>query len=205
VFTHLINWQEIDKAIAPPGMNQGDRVNPYNAAVDVPSISGGWMLKSGDLEHKAELHSETQRMADMTATLLASTTKDLNRVEIRDTTFNSVTRHSMGKVSTRQDCMEFAAEILDCKEESFRQQDDLLELFMTHRGFDEREIDEYIQTGLLGHLIHVTFDNYNALACTIRQLALDFPRWEAGPAKAMLEYHSRKLLMIRKMSVSRKH
>jgi hypothetical protein len=42
------------------------------------------------------------------------------------------------------------------------------------------------------------------LVDAIRQLAIDYPQWEGGPAHAMLEYHSRKLWDIQQYAISRK-
>jgi hypothetical protein len=49
-----------------------------------------------------------------------------------------------------------------------------------------------------------SFRSFFDLADDIRQLAFDHLQWEGGPAKAMLSFHSDKLMEIRQHTVSRK-
>jgi hypothetical protein len=49
-----------------------------------------------------------------------------------------------------------------------------------------------------------SFQNYFTLLGAIRQLAFDHDGWDSGPAKAMLDFHSGKLLQIRRHALSRK-
>jgi hypothetical protein len=49
-----------------------------------------------------------------------------------------------------------------------------------------------------------SFRSFFDLGDAIRQLAFDHPNREGGPAKAMLSFHSEKLMEIRQFTVSRK-
>jgi hypothetical protein len=50
-----------------------------------------------------------------------------------------------------------------------------------------------------------SFKSFFDLADAIRQLAFDYGQWEGGPAKAMLSFHSEKLMEIRQeFAVSKK-
>jgi hypothetical protein len=48
------------------------------------------------------------------------------------------------------------------------------------------------------------FKNFFDLADAIHQLAYGHPQWEGGSARAMLAFHSEKLMEIRQFAVSRK-
>jgi hypothetical protein len=75
----------------------------YTAAVNVPSLPGGWSLNKGVSE---EMFRKSQKIAQLTSTILASTNK-LKGMEVHDTSWNSMNCHRMGKVKTLGDLLEF--------------------------------------------------------------------------------------------------
>jgi hypothetical protein len=79
------------------------------------------------------------------------------------------------------------------KKSALQQQDNLIEHFLYRRHYLSKYIQLYLQTSLLAKLGDLSFQNFFNLVDAIRQLAIDYPQWEGGPANAMLDYHSRKL------------
>lgn len=85
------------------------------------------------------------------------------------------------------------------------QQEHALQVFLRSRRYAEEYTQEYVRTGFLTQLTTSTFGYYSELLNTARQLAYDHTStWEHGPAKAMLEFHAKKLLEIRMFALTRK-
>jgi hypothetical protein len=88
---------------------------------------------------------------------------------------------------------------------AFEQQENALQVFMLPRNYDEETTNEYTQNGFLPRLTGASFRYYMNLLSMIRQLAYDHPAfWDKGPAKAMLDFHSNRLLQIRQNALTRK-
>jgi hypothetical protein len=200
VYGMAVNGMTIDKAVAPDSMRRIDRGAMYNAAVDVTSLPGGWNSNKGASE---EMFQESQKIAQLTSTILASTSK-IKGMEIQDTSWNSTIRHSLGKVKNREDLFEFVKKLGKSKKAAFKQETNLIQQFMYHRHYDSKFIREYTRSSLLCLISVRTFRNFFDLGNAVRQLAFDHPNWESGPAKAMLLFHSEKLMEIRQFAVSRK-
>jgi hypothetical protein len=120
-----INGQKIDSSISPDKMKKSDRSAMYTAAVDVASLPGGWHQTKGVSE---ELFTETQKMAQLTSTILQSAGK-FKQLEVQDTTWNSTMRHSLGKIKSRDNVFAFMKKLRKSKKSAFQQQDNLIELF----------------------------------------------------------------------------
>ena len=200
IYGMAINGMKIDRAVAPDSMRRSDRGAMYTAAVDVTSLPGGWNSNKGGSE---ELFQESQKIAQLTSTILASTNK-LKGMEIQDTSWNSTIRHSLGRVKNRDDLFEFVKKLRKSKKAAFKQETNLIQHYMYQRQYDSSFIQEYVQSSLLCLISARSFRSFFDLGDAIRQLAFDHPSWENGPAKAMLKFHSEKLLEIRQFSVSRK-
>jgi hypothetical protein len=82
-----INGLKIDEAVAPNSLRCSDHSLMYTAAVDVPSLPGGRNSNKGVSE---EMFQESQKIAQLTSTILASTNK-LKGMEVQDTSWNSIT------------------------------------------------------------------------------------------------------------------
>jgi hypothetical protein len=98
VYGVSINGLDIDQKVAPNSMRRSDRSSMYAAAVDVSSLPGGWNPNKGGSE---ELHQESQKIAQLTSTILASTNK-IKSMEVQDTSWNSTLRHGLGKISSKK-------------------------------------------------------------------------------------------------------
>ena len=125
-------------------------------------------------------------------------------MEVQDTTWNSTLRHSLGKIKNRDDILEFMKKLRKSRKSAFQQQDNLIEHFLYQRHYSSKFIQTYLQTSLLSRITNDSFQNFFDLADAIRQLSIDLPQWEGGPAKAMLDYHASKLWDIRQYAISRK-
>jgi hypothetical protein len=200
IYGMSINGQKIDAALALDKMKKSDRNTMYTAAVDVASLPGGWNQTKGVSE---ELFAETQKMAQLTSTILQSTGK-LKQMEVQDTTWNSTLRHSLGQIKNRDNVLEFMKKLRKSRKSAFKQQDNLIEHFLYRRHYSSKYIRTYLQTSLLTKIANNSFQNFFDLVDAIRQLSIDLPQWEGGPAKAMLEYHASKLWDIRQYVISRK-
>ena len=172
----------------------------YTAAVDVTSLPGGWNTNKGASE---ELYAETRQLAQLTSTILTSTGK-AKGMEINDTTWNTITRHSLGRIKDRTSLFEFVKKLRRNQEAAFNQQSNLVQHFLSKRQYSEAYSEEYCRSGLLSRITSLSYTYFFALADTIRQSAHDYPSWEGGPAHAMLTVHSDKLVEIRQFAVSRK-
>jgi hypothetical protein len=125
-------------------------------------------------------------------------------MEIQDTSWNSTIRHSLGKVNNREDVFEFVKKLGKSKKAAFWQEGNLIQHFLYQRQYSGTYIREYACWSLLNRITDKSFTYFFSLGDAIHQLAYKHPNWEGGPAKAMLLFHSEKLLEIRQFSVSRK-
>jgi hypothetical protein len=200
IYGMSINGITIDKEVSPDSMRRTDRGAMYAAAVDVTSLPGGWNSNKGVSE---ELFQETQKMAQLTQTIMASTNK-LQGMEIQDTSWNSTIRHSLGKVKNREDLFEFVKKLRKSKKAAFKQETNLIQHFMYLRHYNGSFIREYSRSSLLSLITKRSFKSFFDLGDAVRQLAFDHGQWEGGPAKSMLLFHSEKLMEIRQFAVSRK-
>jgi hypothetical protein len=200
IYNMSINGMKIDRAVAPDSMRRSDRGDMYTAAVDVTSLPGGWNSNKGVSE---ELFQESQKIAQLTSTILASTNK-LKGMEVQDTSWNSTIRHSLGRVKNRDDLFEFVKKLRKSKDAAFKQETNLIQNYMYQRQYTGAFIREYVQSSLLCLISARSYRSFFELGDAIRQLAFDYPNWESGPAKAMLTFHSEKLIEIRQFAVSRK-
>jgi uncharacterized membrane protein YgcG len=195
-----INGKEIDKAAGPPEMRSKDSSELWNAAVDVTALPGMFIsIGSGG----GDIDDEAQRTTEMAATLIATVIG--KRAQIHDSLWKTQKRHSLGQVRNMESLFKFVKSVAKSEESAFEQQENALQVFMLPRHYDERVINEYIQNGFLPRLTGATFRFYSNLLSTVRQLAFDHAAfWEKGPAKAMLDFHSGRLLTIRQNSLTRK-
>jgi hypothetical protein len=196
-----INGKEIDKAAGPPDMRSKDSAELWNAAVDVTALPGMFInIGSGGGDN---IDDEAQRTTEMAATLIATVIG--KRAQIHDSLWKTQKRHSLGQVKSREGLFKFVKSVAKSEESAFEQQENALQVFMLPRHYDETAICEYVQNGFLPRLTAATFRCYSNLLSTVRQLAFDHAAfWDKGPAKAMLDFHSGRLLTIRQNSLTRK-
>jgi hypothetical protein len=104
----------------------------------------------------------------------------------------------------REDLFDFVKKLRKSEKAAFKQETNLIQHFMCHRHCSGRFICEHSRSSLLSLITMRSFKSFFDLADASRQLAFDHGQWEGGPAKAMLSFHSEKLMEIRQFAVSRK-
>jgi hypothetical protein len=194
-----INGMSIDKAVAPPNnMRCVDRGAMWYTA----AVPGGWNSNTGVSE---ELFTESQKIAQLMSIILASTNK-LKGMEIQDTSWNSTIRHSLGRVKNREDLFESVKKLRKSKKAAFKQETNLVQHYLYQRHYEGPFIREYVRSSLLCLISSRTFKSFFDLGDVIRQLGYNHSHshWDGGPAKAMLSFHSERLMEIRQFAVSRK-
>jgi hypothetical protein len=188
-----INGKEIDKAAGPPDMRSKDSAELWNAAVDVTALPGMFInIGSGGGDN---IDEEAQRTTEMAATLIATVIG--KRAQIHDSLWKTQKQHALGQVKNMEGLFKFVKSVAKSEESAFEQQENALQVFMLPRHYDETVISKYVQNGFLPRLTAATFRCYSNLLSTVRQLAFDHAAfWDKGPAKAMLDFHSGRLLTI---------
>jgi hypothetical protein len=200
IFGLSINGREIDASAGPPNMREKDAAEFYCAAVDVTSLPGMFASSGNGTD---ELYDEAQRTTEMAATLLSTAIG--KKAQIHDSLWKTAKRHSMGTIKTVETLFKFVKGVGKAEKPAFEQQENAIQVFMLSRHYDEDTISEYCQGGFLPRLTLASYRYYNNMLSIIRQLAYDHPTfWDQGPAKAMLEFHSERLLQIRQNSLTRK-
>ena len=139
----------------------------------------------------------------MAATLLSTAIG--KRAQIHDSLWKTTKRHSMGTVKSMETLFKFVKSVGKTEKPAFEQQENAIQVFMLGRHYDDEAITEYSQNGFLPRITQASFRYYGNMLSIIRQLAFDHPNfWDQGPAKAMMEFHSDKLLQIRQNALTRK-
>jgi hypothetical protein len=139
----------------------------------------------------------------MAATLLSTAIG--RKAQIHDSLWKTAKRHSMGTIKSIDTLFKFVKSVGKAEKSAFEQQENAIQVFMLSRHYDDSTISEYCQSGFLPRLTQASFRYYSSMLSMVRQLAYDHPSfWEQGPAKAMLEFHSERLLQIRQNSLTRK-
>jgi hypothetical protein len=200
IFGLSINGREIDATAGPPNMRDKDATELYCTAVDVTSLPGmfGSIGVGAD-----ELYDEAQRTTEMAATLLSTAIG--RKAQIHDSLWKTAKRHSMGTIKSVETLFKFVKCVGKAEKAAFEQQENAIQVFMLSQHYDDSTISEYGQSGFLPRLTHASFRYYSSMLSMIRQLAYDHPSfWDQGPAKAMLDFHSERLLQIRQNSLTRK-
>jgi hypothetical protein len=200
IFGLSINGREIDASAGPPNMRDKDAAELYCAAVDVTSLPG--MFGSSGVGAD-ELYDKAQRTTEMAATLLSTAIG--KKAQIHDSLWKTAKRHSMGTIKSVEILFKFVKGVGKAEKPAFEQQENAIQVFMLSRHYDDDTISEYCQSGFLPRLTLASYRYYNNMLSIIRQLAFDHPTfWDQGPARAMLEFHSERLLQIRQNSLTRK-
>ena len=131
----------------------------------------------------------------MAATLLSMAIG--KQTHIHNSMWRTLKRHVLGQIKSQADLFKFVKAVDKAKKPAFEQQENALQIFLMARRYDNDTIQEYIQYKPLQCFVEISFCNYGSLLSSIGQLAYNHPNpWETGTAKAMLDYHSKKLLKI---------
>jgi hypothetical protein len=203
IYGLLINGQEIDESAGPEDMWTRDSGELYNAAVDVTSLPGMFSVGSNGSSGGDDLYDEAQRTTEMAATLLSTAIG--RKAQIHDSLWKTLKRHAMRQVKASDSMFKFVKAVGKAEGPGFEQQENAIQLFMLARHYDTSDVEDYCQNGFLPQLTRASFRYYYALLSHIWQLAYDHPNlWYKGPVKAMLDYHSDKLLQIRQHALTPK-
>jgi hypothetical protein len=199
-----ITGVEIDQATGPPDSRRKDVGELYNTAVDITALPG--ML--GSNRGMEETSEDARNTTEMAATLIASVVGRSQRSSsIHDSMWQSIRRHALSQIKGPDSLFKFVKAVDKDREAAFEKQDFAIQNLLSHRHYSEASIEEYLLNGLLPRLTRESFRCYTNLLSAIRQLAydhIDRGLWDGGPAKSMLDYHSFKLLQVRRHAMSRK-
>jgi hypothetical protein len=196
----LVNGPKIDSSAGPEDMRPRDTIELYNMAVDVTSLPG--MFNVGNSGGNDQ-YDEAQRTTEMAATLLSTAIG--KKAQIHDSLWKTLKRHAFRQVKSSDDLFKFVNAVSKAESPSYEQQENVISHFMLAPHYDPPDVDYYVQNGFLPRLIYASFRYYSLLLSHICQLAFDHPtKWSKGPAKAMLDYHSDRLLQVRQHALTRK-
>ena len=107
-------------------------------------------------------------------------------------------RTPWGGVKSETDLFTLLEAVEESSVPAFDQQDGKIRAFMHRRHYDEDEVTDYLEHGLLPTLTRLTYEYFRALLNCIRSLYHKYNKsWEGGPAKAMLDHHSKGLASVR--------
>jgi hypothetical protein len=113
--------------------------------------------------------------------------------------------NALDQIKDWEGLFQFVKAVDKDKEAAFEKQDQVIQTLLFHCHYSARLVKEYLQNGLLLQIAQESFPCYSNLLSTICQLAFDHHTLrEGGPIKAMLDYHSFKLLQARRHTMSRK-
>lgn len=198
IYGMSIHGTEIDAALGPEDMRRRDTDELYNAAMDVTSLPGMFGSVGG-----VQFSDDMQGATEMAATLLSTAIG--RKAQIHDSLWKTQKRHALGQVKDVKSLFSFAKSVSDARRPATDQQEHALQVFLRTRRYDEEYTRDYVRTGFLVQLTTASFGFYSELLNTARQLAYDHnAKWEQGPAKAMLDFHAKKLLEIRMFALTRK-
>ena len=198
IYKLAVDGTEIDEVVGPPDMRTKDVTELFNAATDITSIPG--MLGSNiSLEETSE---DVRNTTEMAATLVASAMGRTPR--IHDSLWQSTKRHAMAQIKDKVSLFSFVKAVGKDREAAFKKQSSAIRILMYRRHYSTDSINEYLQNGLLPTISRESYRCYFSLLQTVRQLTYDHRIWQGGPGKAMLDYHSIRLLQVRRHALSRK-
>ena len=188
-----VSGVEIDKALAPAGLSSKDRVSLVETAVDVTSLPG--MLSTTQAQVYDEVQGVTEAATSMLATLSGK------RAQLHDTQWKTRRKNSLGSVTKETDLFALIEAVEESSIPAFDQQDSRIRQFLSQRLYDEDDIVDYLEQGLLPTLTRRTLVYFLELLNSIRRLYHKHNAWEGGPAKAMLDHHAKGLVSVRNFSI----
>jgi hypothetical protein len=200
-----LEGDKLEKALSPDGMRSSDRLELFNAALDITSLPGTLSSRVGindDRDHDDEMY----RMTELTTQSMAYATRALSRTIVKiDSTYNSPRRHGLRNIKTRKDVFDQTPQVERAWSKTNKDQQRVMTILLRSLHYQPDEIKVYLQCGLLPRIISLTFVLYNQFFNAVRRSAHDSATpWDSGPGKAMLDHHSQELWDIRNRAHSRK-
>jgi hypothetical protein len=185
---------EIDEVLAPAGLASKDRSTLVDAAVDVAALPG--MCSAAH----PQMYDEVQGVTEAATTMLA--TLSGKRAQLHDTQWKTQRKNSLGSVKKETDLLALIEAVEDSSAPAFEQQESRIRMFLLQRRFDEDDILDYLEHGLLPTITRRSREYFVSLLDRVRSLYYHHNNtWEGGPAKAMLDHHAKGLGNVRAFSI----
>jgi hypothetical protein len=198
IYKLAVDGREIDVEVGPPDLRSKDSMELFNAAADVTSLPG-MLGSSTSMEDTSE---DARNTTEMAATLVATAMGRTPR--IHDSLWQTAKRHALRQIKDKDTLFSFVKAVGKDEDAAFKKQSSAIRLLMYRRHYSKESVEEYLRNGLLPRLTKECFRCYSSLLQSVRQLAYEHGIWEGGPAKAMLDYHSIRLLQVRRHAISRR-
>jgi hypothetical protein len=146
------------------------------------------------------MYNEVQGVTGEAATSMLATISG-KRAQLHDTQWKTMRKNSLGLAKKETDLFKLIEAVDDSSVPAFDQQDCKIRSFMYRRHYDTNQITNYLEHGLLPTITRCTYEYFLGLLNKIRQLFYTHHHlWEGGPAKAMLDFHSKGLAKARSFS-----
>jgi hypothetical protein len=185
---------EIDSALAPLGLARKDRTPLVDAAVDVAALPGMFLATH------SQMYDEVQGVTEAATTMLATISG--KRAQLHDAQWKTQRKNSLGSVRKEADLMALIESVEESSTPAFEQQDSRIRMFLLHRRFEEDDVLDYLEHGLLPTITRRSREYFVALLNRVRYLYHhNNNTWEGGPAKAMIAHHAKGLGNVRAFSV----
>ena len=191
-----IEGRKIDAAMAPPDLSSKDFDALYDTALDVAALPG--TLKSATYKPPEGL------TVDGLGSLVNTWTSGRTKYTTFKTAWDSEHNHGLGRVTDKATLLKAAQKLHDDRKDNLKPTTQRVNILLLERHYSSAAVKRYQRYGGIPMLARLSYAAYSGLLATLRQRAIDFPDWETGPAKEMLEHHSSKLAQIRATAVNRK-
>ena len=191
-----VEGRKIDAALAPPDLSPKDYDSLYDTALDVASLPG--TLKSSTYKPPEGL------TMDGLGSLVNNWTSGRTKYTAFKTAWDSEHNHGLGRITDKTTLLKAAQKLHDDRQDNLKPTTQRVNILLLERHYSSTAVKRYQRYGGIPTLARLSYAAYSGLLATLRQRAIDFPDWEMGPAKEMLEHHSNKLAQIRATAVNRK-
>jgi hypothetical protein len=189
-----VSGMEIDSALAPLGLARKDRTPLVDAAVDVAALPGVFSATH------SQMCDEVQGVTEAATTMLATISG--KRAQLHDAQWKTQRKNSLGSVRKEADLMALIESVEESSTPAFEQQDSRIRMFLLHRRFEEDDILDCLEHGLLPTIARRSREHFVSLLDRVRSLCYHHNNaWEGGPAKAMLDHHAKGLGNVRAFSI----
>jgi len=196
IFGMDVSGTTIDKVLAPTGMRAKEMDGVYDVTADITSLPGMFSSRGDMDQENRKVDDPTTSMMEL---LMAHTAGNSKKRHLQDPLWQKITKHGLGLVKDAETLEKLLVDVTDAEYSVFENQRFLLHAFLRPYHYSEDDIEAYCDKGFLPTLVTITYRNYVQLLGAIRNLQLNYNGhdWRNSPAKAMLDFHSDKLLAIR--------
>lgn len=183
--------ERLEKALCPSELCGKDRKRLVENALDVTQLPGTFTTLLDD-----EPGVDTIGQVTEAATSMLSSITGKQR-QLQDSQWKLPKKNAMTRIKSKEDLERMIEDVYESETPAFQDQDDRLRSFLTRRHYTEEEADEYLQCGLLPHLVRQTFRMYVRLLEYIRKICYKHGGIWQGLCVALTEHHTRGLGKIR--------